>query len=82
MCIGGDAVAQTKKRLNVTIDRELAEEARRSDLNLSAICETAIAAELRKRRETDWIEANREAIESYNRHVAVHGVFGSQYRKF
>lgn len=71
-----------KARVNLTVDGELLDEARRADINLSETLEDALADRLREARWTGWREENAEAIRSYNEHVAKHGVFGARFRRF
>ena len=42
-------------RLNVYVPDELAERARRANLNVSALTQAAIAAELRRRSTNEWL---------------------------
>jgi sulfate-transporting ATPase len=65
----------TKKAANLTVRADLLEEARARKINLSQTLETALAAELKKRREAEWLEQNKAAIEAYNREIAEHGLW-------
>ena len=71
-----------KKAANLTVRADLLEEARARKINLSQTLETALAAELKRQRETEWREQNKAAIEAYNRHVEKHGVFSDRFRNF
>lgn len=71
-----------KKAANLTVRADLLEEARARKINLSQTLEVALAAELKKRREAEWLEQNKEAIAAYNRHVEKHGLFSDRYRSF
>ena len=71
-----------KKAANLTVRADLLEEARARKINLSQTLETALAAELKKQREAEWLEQNKAAIEAYNRHVEKHGLFSDRYRTF
>jgi len=71
-----------KKALNLSIHADLLEEARARKINLSQTLEAALKAELKRRREAEWLEQNRAAIESYNRHVEKHGLFSDEFRVF
>jgi antitoxin CcdA len=51
-------------------------------LNLSATLESALEAELRRRRRDKWLAANRDSIDAYNREVEEHGTFGDALRSF
>ena len=73
--------APVKKRpINVSIDPQIAAEAKAAGLNLSRILEAALRAELKAKREAQWREENREAIEESNRYFAEHGSALDKYR--
>ncbi len=74
--------ALPKKAANLTVRADLLEEARARKINLSQTLEIALAAELKRQREAEWLEQNKEAIEAYNREVAEHGLFSDRYRQF
>jgi antitoxin CcdA len=74
--------AAPKKAANLSVRADLLEEARARKINLSQTLETALAAEIKKRREAEWLEQNREAIEAYNREIAEHGLFSDGFRQF
>ncbi|MBI5861113.1 MAG: type II toxin-antitoxin system CcdA family antitoxin [Rhodocyclales bacterium] len=74
--------AQPKKAANLTISTELLEAAKGYKINLSQTLETALAAELKKCREAEWLEQNREAIEAYNQHIEKRGLFSDRFRTF
>ncbi len=71
-----------KKAANLTVRADLLEEARARKINLSQTLETALAAELKRQRETEWREQNKAAIEAYSRHVEKHGLFSDRFRNF
>ena len=72
----------TKKAANLTVRADLLEEARARKINLSQTLEVALTAELKRQRETEWREQNKEAIEAYNREIAEHGLFSDNFRQF
>ena len=72
----------TKKAANLTVRADLLEEARAYKINLSQTLEAALAVELKKRREAEWLEQNKESIEAYGRFVEKHGVFSDRFRSF
>lgn len=74
--------AVTKKAANLSIRADLLEEARAYKINLSQTFETALTAELKKRREDEWREQNREAIAAYGRFVEKYGLFSDSFRSF
>ena len=74
--------AQPKKAANLTVRADLLEEARARKINLSQTLEVALAAELKRQREAEWLEQNKAAIEAYGRHVEKHGLFSDRFRSF
>ena len=68
----------SKKALNLSVDAELLEAARREGLNLSAVMERALAAETARH----WLETNRDAIEAYNADVRAKGVWSDEWRRW
>jgi antitoxin CcdA len=79
---GGVMTAIAKKAANLSVRADLLEEARARKINLSQTLEAALAVELKKRRETEWLEQNKAAIEAYNREIAEHGLFSDGFRQF
>ncbi len=71
-----------KKAANLTVRADLLDEARARKINLSQTLETALAAEIKKRREAEWLEQNKAAIEAYNREIAEHGLWSDGLRQF
>lgn len=74
--------AQPKKAANLTVRADLLEEARARKINLSQTLEVALAAELKRHHEAEWLEQNKAAIEAYGRHVEKHGLFSDRFRSF
>lgn len=71
-----------KKPTNVSINRDLLQQAKEHHINLSQALETRLAELLREQKERQWLEENREAVESYNRRIAADGVFSDGMRRF
>ena len=71
-----------KKAANLTVRADLLEEARARKINLSQTLETALAAELKKQREAEWLEQNKEAIAAYGRLIEREGLLSDSYRSF
>ena len=69
-----------KKAINVSIDPEIAAEAKAAGVNVSGVLERALQAELKAYREAKWKAENREAIESNNRYFEEHGLPLDKYR--
>ena len=73
---------RAKKAVNVSISAELLEAARGRDINLSATLEAALELQLRERRREEWLAANADSIDAYNRDVEERGTFGDTLRGF
>ena len=66
---------QIKKRaVNLFVDAELLDEARRMRINVSETLERRLRTIVRAEQEKRWLEQNRDAIDAYNRRVAAHGL--------
>ncbi|MGY6707724.1 MAG: type II toxin-antitoxin system CcdA family antitoxin [Rhizobiaceae bacterium] len=76
------ARSKVRRSANLTINTGLLEEARGLQVNLSRPAERGIEAAVKAERERRWKEENREAIESSNRWVEVHGLPLAKYRQF
>jgi antitoxin CcdA len=74
--------ASNKKAANLSVRADLLEEARARKINLSQTLEVALAAEIKKRREDEWREQNKEAIAAYGRLVDREGLLSDSYRNF
>ena len=71
-----------KRAVNVSIDAELAADAKEFGTNISAVLEKALEHELRESREQKWREENRAAIKEYNEFVATNGLLSDEWRSF
>jgi antitoxin CcdA len=63
--------ASIKKAVNVSVRRDLLDEARELQLNLSHILEEALDVKLRSERIRHWQEQNRAAIERLNKRIGL-----------
>lgn len=69
-------------KVNLTLDADVAEEARALGLNMSRLAETAIAEAAKAERNRLWREENRAALEAYAEEVAREGLPLASYRTF
>lgn len=69
-------------KVNLTLDADVAEEARALGLNMSRLAETAIAEAAKAERNRVWREENRAALEAYAEEVAREGLPLASYRTF
>lgn len=71
-----------KRPVNVSVNSDLLDQARKLGINLSATLEAALADAVRGARRERWLEENRGAIDAYNQYVDAHGVFSDGKRTF
>jgi antitoxin CcdA len=69
----------TKKRaVNLFVDAELLDEARRLRINISETLEYRLRTIVRAEQERRWLDANKVAIEAYNLRVARDGLLADE----
>ena len=71
-----------KRPVNVSVNSDLLDQARKLGINLSATLEAALADAVRRGRRERWLAENRGAIDAYNQYVDAHGVFSDGKRTF
>ena len=72
---------QVKKRaVNLFVDTDLLDEARRLRINISETLEHRLRNIVRAEQEKRWLEENREAIVSINSFIDRHGLLASKLR--
>jgi antitoxin CcdA len=72
---------QAKKRaVNLFVDAELLDHARRMGINISDTLERRLRTMVRAEQEKHWLEENREAIASINKFIDRHGLLASKLR--
>ena len=71
-----------RKATNLSINSDLLNKTKELDVNLSATLEQALAAILKQKQRSRWVEENRDAIRVYNAHVEKYGVFSDGLRSF
>jgi antitoxin CcdA len=72
--------AARKKSVNLSIDAELAAEAKEFGANMSALLEKALQHELRAQREQKWREQNKSAMNAYDKHIEKDGLWLDEFR--
>jgi antitoxin CcdA len=72
---------QAKKRaVDLFVDVELLEEARRLNINISETLEQRLRSLVRAEQEKRWLEENRDAIASINAFIDRHGLLADRLR--
>jgi antitoxin CcdA len=72
---------QVKKRaVNLFVDADLLDEARRLRINMSETLERRLRMIVKAEREKRWLEENQAAIASINSFIDRHGLLASRLR--
>ena len=69
-----------KRAVNLFVDADLLDEARRLRINISETLEHRLRTIVRAEQEKRWLEDNREAIASINSFIEQHGLLASKLR--
>jgi antitoxin CcdA len=69
-----------KRAVNLFVDADLLDEARRLRINISDTLERRLRTIVRAEQEKRWLEENREAIASINAFIDRHGLLSSKLR--
>jgi antitoxin CcdA len=69
-----------KRAVNLFVDADLLDEAKRMRINLSELLEQRLRTIVRAEWEKRWVEENREAIESINQFIDRHGLLAARLR--
>jgi antitoxin CcdA len=72
------AEQSTKRTVNLSVDGELLDEARRINVDLSETLERHLRDLIRATREQRWLQENAEAFAQYNRRVAEEGLLSDE----
>lgn len=75
-------ISAPKKPTNVSINRDLLQQAKEHQINLSQALELRLAELLREQKQQQWLQENQEAVEAYNRRIEANGVFSDGLRRF
>jgi antitoxin CcdA len=67
-----------KRAVNLFVDAELLDEARRMRINISEILERRLGTIVKVEQEKQWLEQNRAALDAYNERVARHGILSDE----
>ena len=74
--------AARKRATNLTLDSDLVEAARALEINVSEACERGLADEVKKARESKWLDENRPALLAWNAWIEQNGMPYDEYRQF
>jgi antitoxin CcdA len=74
--------SKSRKATNVSINEAVLADAKALNIKMSRAAEAGIAEAVRAEKNRQWLEENREAIESSNAYVEQHGLPRARYRLF
>jgi antitoxin CcdA len=69
-----------KRAVNLFVDADLLDEAKRLDINISDTLDRRLRAIVKAEQEKRWLEENRAAIASINDFIDKHGLLASKLR--
>jgi antitoxin CcdA len=69
-----------KRAVNLFVDADLLDEARRLNINVSETLERRLRMIVKTERQKRWLENNRDAIASINAFIDQHGLLASRLR--
>jgi antitoxin CcdA len=69
-----------KRAVNLFVDAEILDEARRLRINLSETLERRLRTIVKAEQEKRWLEENRGAIDSINAFIDRHGLLANRLR--
>jgi antitoxin CcdA len=69
-----------KRAVNLFVDSDLLDEARRMRINISETLEHRLRSIVRAEQEKRWLEENRDAIASINSFIERHGLLAGRLR--
>jgi antitoxin CcdA len=82
MVHGGEAMMSQrpvrKRAVNLFVDVELLDEARRLRINISETLEYRLRTIVRTEQERHWLESNKLAIDAYNQRVSRDGLLSDE----
>lgn len=74
--------AGPKRHANLAISADLLAQAEMLSIDLASAAEQGIQQAIRQQTESDWLDRNREAIQSANDYVERHGLPLVRFRQF
>jgi antitoxin CcdA len=69
-----------KRAVNLFVDADLLDEARRLRINMSETLERRLRSIVRAEQEKHWLEENKDAIASINSFIDRHGLLANKLR--
>lgn len=77
-----ELLSGAKKKMSLSINETLTEQAKQLGLNLSREAELGILQAVKRSLDAQWLERNAAAINTYNKRIAAEGLFGDSVRTF
>ena len=71
-----------KRPTNLTVNSDLLDQAKTMKINISSILESALANIVKQKKREQWLEENRDSINTYNEAIKDVGLFSDELRSF
>ncbi len=71
-----------RKSVNLTINKELLQQAKALNINLSQTLEQHLGVVVQQIKRAQWLAENQSALDEYNRRIEASGVFSDGLRRF
>jgi len=71
-----------KRPTNLTVNSDLLDQAKTMKINISSILESALANIVKQKKREQWLEDNKESINTYNKVIKEVGLFSDELRSF
>ena len=71
-----------KRPTNLTVNSDLLDQAKTMKINISSILESALANIVKQKKREQWLEENKDSINTYNEVIKEVGLFSDELRSF
>lgn len=72
----------SKKPTNLTVNKDLLEQAKKLNINISSVLEKALEYKVKEVLQATWSDQNATAIATYNSFIEKNGSYGDSERTF
>lgn len=72
----------SKKPTNLTVNKDLLDQAKKLNINISSVLEKALEYKVKEVLQTAWIDQNTDSIAAYNSFIEENGSYGDAERTF
>jgi len=71
-----------KRPTNLSVNSDLLDQAKTMKINISSILESALANIVKQKKREQWLEENKDSINTYNEVIKEVGLFSDELRSF